>query len=277
MAESGITVDTKAFSKQVDRLAKTVGLTGKQVMHDQFRLWITDLMRRFPPTGQKSDNATGKGSIAASKQGRDRVAKDIGKIIVGVDLSELRSQMDIGGQQFFAFKRHSGAVYGVDRDLYDPSASMGKLRAHHDRYRRRDGRVTEARGGSEHGRNSLDIGRWKFVDKLHVRKSTQRRFIREKQESVGKLKAGWMPAAVAFNAIPPAFVRNQMTRLGSTSGTRTMKDNGDGYFEARNNVPYAGRFERIVKFTGHVRQLDLDRQLEKGITRKINLENQREA
>ena len=283
MAKTGITVDTKGFAKQVDRLAREIGLTAKIVMRDQMRLWLNDLMKRFPPTGAKGLTATGKGSISASKQGKDRVAKDVRKVIVGVDDADMK-EMRQGERIFLVHKTKgvefggTGAIYGVDRDLYDRSASMSRIRAHHERFRRKsDGRVTEARAGSEKGRNTLNIGRWKFVDKLHVKKSAQRRYIRERQKQVGKLKAGWLPAAQVFGARPPAFVRKQATRLGSSSGLGTMNDSGDGFFEAQNNVPYAGRFGRIMRFSAKVRQRDLDAQLRKKFTRKINLENQRAA
>ena len=255
-----ITVDEQGFRRQVNDLARQVGLTGRTVMLDQMRLWVSDLIRKTPPK-----------TLA---QGRKRVAKDINKVFVAVDphdMHELRR-----GDILFMVHRYKNGGYAVEKDQYRPSASKGTLRRHHSNLRRKDGRVTEARGGSEAGRNTLDIGRWKFIDKMHIPKRLLKSYIRDTQKHVGTLKAGWMPAALAFNAKVPNFVKKNARRAGRF--TDAMGKDGEGFLLAVNSVPYApAKIGKLPAVTAQTRNRDLDRQLKKEFARVIKTENAKKA
>jgi hypothetical protein len=61
---------------------------------------------------------------------------------------------------------------------------------------------------------------------------------------VGRLKAGWNAAAVAFKVRLPSYVWRHGTTMGSA--TDDLRKNMKGYVEATNSVPYIGRQSGIA-------------------------------
>jgi len=220
---------------------RDMGVSMRFMGLDGMRVILNTIMKGTPPK--------------TLSQGRKRVAKDIGKVIVAMD-ERFQAQWalaiehgvvssDVPAQ---VFKTKRGAVYGVDKNLYRPNASISEMDRHHQKYRRKDGRVTEARGGSESGRNTLNIGRWKFVNKMHVKKSAFRKYVRSVQKRVGKGKSGWAPALLYFGkqtggrAVVPKYVRRHGMQNGRFRDTIT-KD-GNGFASATNLVHYATAISR---------------------------------
>lgn len=85
-----------------------------------------------------------------------------------------------------------GEVYGVDTESFQPRASMADLTRHHQQNRLSRGRVTQR------GTRRLDVGRWKFLNKLVTKAATLNKFIKKKQNNVGRAKAGWGAAFMRF-------------------------------------------------------------------------------
>jgi len=219
--------------------ASGVGLTVQTVMRDEARLAGQNAVK-FTYPRKKSD-------------GTKRVEKDIRKIFTPMSPAEIQSEWDIpgvlGGSK--AFKTKSGAVYGVDADHYKPNASMDHLAKEHEKHRQpASGRVTTARGGSETGRNSLNIGRWKFVTKTHAKPGRIKQFVKRQQKKVGQQKAGWMPALEYFARMSksairaPAWVKGQEKRSGHYVDTTTR--GGNGSVELVNTVSYWPDKKRIA-------------------------------
>lgn len=248
-----IEVDVAGWDRQVKDLARRYGVMAKDVVWAVHGWWTKDLIKHTPPK--------------TYAQGRKRVAKDINKIFVPFKSSYEWWELDPskGGSidvQAIAFKSKTGAVYGVEKALFRPNASETELHAHHKRYRRRDGRVTEAGGRSEIGRNTKNIGRWKFVDSMHVPERVLKRYIRSMQKRVGTLKAGWMPAARKFGVSVAKWI--QRAERVSGRGVDAMDDNGNGFLESANQVPWASqKLKGVVRFTAQRRQRDFDKHLEK--------------
>ena len=224
--------------KRLRKLGEKVGLTVRDMSWEEMRLSVNNAISLTYPK-KKAD-------------GKNRVEKDINKIFVEMSGAEQQAEWDLPGVLggAVAFKTKTGAVYGVDRDLYRPGASLTEMsKLHNEQRQKSSGRVTTARGGSEVGRNSLDIGRWKFVTKMHVKRAKVRAFKRQQVAKVGKQKAGWMPAGAYFAARSngrlnaPAWVAKQEKKIGHY--VDTMAKSGNGRMEASNDVPYWSTEKRV--------------------------------
>ena len=194
-------------------LAGEFGVTFDWLAADQLRLLVADLMRFGPPKAQPKGALTDNSKID-KKIGFKRVEKDIHKVIVPIKTEEWSSMRELGWNLSgkYRFKTRKGAVYLVDADMVMPNASRETMRKHHERYRRKDGRTTEARGGSESGSNELRIGRWKHVTKLHVHENLVNKYVRERQKAVLRLASSWLPS---FNYLS-ARVNANKNKSGSS-------------------------------------------------------------
>jgi hypothetical protein len=73
---------------------------------------------------------------------------------------ELGGGMAAMQHAFWATK--DGRVFGVEKNLYQPDATIATMNKHHQKYRGKDGRVSQG------GREDLQIGRWVFLNKMFV-------------------------------------------------------------------------------------------------------------
>lgn len=275
-----ISVDTIQANKEFDSLRKQMGLTLRDVMYDQARLLGQHAIKVVAPGPEG-------GTAEQKRRGHAAVAGDIARIIVPIDgglgsVEELEDLKNAGllsdSARFFKTKRR--AVYGVDRDLVKISPSMKEMERHHDKYRsKRTGRVTRA------GTYTKDIGRWKFVDKMHVKASAAKRFIKHKQKKVGQLKAGFIPATEHFAMLAgvapkaiPVWVKKQAKRMGSQVNAVNNRT-GEGFLELINSVPYASSSisQNTINFLERVRQRDLEKHAIKRIRKVAKEHNERFA
>lgn len=219
--------------------AAAVGLSVQAVMHDEARLAGQNAVK-FTYPRKKSD-------------GTKRIEKDIRKIFTPMSPTEIRAEWDFPGSLdgAKAFKSKTGAVYGVDSDHYKPNASIDHLAKEHAKHRQpSSGRVTTARGGSEVGRNTKDIGRWKFVNKTHAKPARIKQYIKRQQKKSGQQKAGWLPGLEHFAmkshgvVRAPAWVKGQAKKMGRFVDTVTR--GGSGSVELINTVPYWPDKKRIA-------------------------------
>lgn len=259
-ATGGMTVNVKAFSTDLNRVAKRHNISSDDIVKGFHGAWGIDILRRSPPY-PKGFAGSGKppSQAAAKKQGKIRVEKDIRKVIVDIDSSQNRAAK-MSGHEFRRFRNKRGAVYGVDKQFFEPAASSGRIARFHQKQRSKStGRVTTA------GTLTRDIGRWKFVDKLHVRGTALRRYIRERQRHVGRLKAGWIPASDKYGVghLVPSWVRKAGLPRGRAI-SRSIKRDGTGFYISINSVPYGSRkLERIIRFTRGVRERELANNLDR--------------
>lgn len=236
-----IIYDHKDLDSKLARNLRDMGVSMRFLGLDSMRVMLNTIIKYTPPK--------------TLKQGKKRIEKDVGKVIVAMDerfAADWSLAVEMGtasaNATAHAFRTNTGAVYGVDRNLYRPRASVGEMHTHHQKYRRKDGRVTEARGGSESGRNTLDIGRWKFVDKMHVSRAAFRRYVKTVQARIGKGKSGWWPALSYFATKTggAAQVGGFVKRHGMGNGRfrDTITADGNGFAMAENLVPYATAISR---------------------------------
>lgn len=122
-------------------------------------------------------------------QGKNRVRSDIKKIILGLDDLEDRQipQYVLKGDTNIikAFVNKQGVVYGVDKALYRPDASLGDLSKFHQSQRDQRGRIGDA------GKFTRDIGRWKFITMMVAPSNRVAEYVALVQNRVGRGRGGW--------------------------------------------------------------------------------------
>ena len=289
MAAPVATLDSKKFIKELEKAAKEVGSTTAGVLRRVMQAWVKDLIASTQPAkkvivgaAKSAGGDLGKkilagitlesGKIANDRRiGMRRVEKDIKKVIFPFDgpIFDPTFQffdgehVDGAPASLHVFKTKRGAVYGVDKDLVMLSASNSQMAKYHDKARsKRTGRVTWGRNQSESGGKALDIGRWKFVDRLHVAERVQARYIKFRQKAVGSAKRGWMNAARRWNVKVPAWVTKAKSGEGlfdlqggsiDTLNEATMTGN----LSAWNNVDHVRDTHGMMNATLRTRYRDL--------------------
>jgi len=231
MSDTGdIVVDVAGFRQQVDRFAHKYGFNAGQVMRDQMRLWVKDLIKRTPPK-----------TLA---QGRKAVARDLQKIFVAIDQP--------GVVEFYRENfAEKNIPPSVPWNLEGDHARMAQM---HGQYRTNKGQVRFRAGRAK-------AGQMDFIRAMYVPGRAFRSYQRTAQSHVGKLKAGWVRAANRFGAKVPSFVSRQSVKMGDA--TDRMGDDGSGYLEAINRVPWCDKLRGILLFTAKVRERDVTTQLHK--------------
>jgi hypothetical protein len=199
----------RAWQSTLQRVAAATQQSTVALLQDVMLLWGNDLIRMTPPKNYS--------------QGRTRVAKDIGKVFADADELEDQSIKD-------SFDR--GASFDAGRLLIRPRITDGEIRATHE-----DNRVR--------GRGRV---RRSVYQRIVVNSRRLNGYIRKRQAHVGRLKAGWLAVCDALGGKAPAFVRRAAGLVGSESAYEdTLNRNmlSDGALTASNNVPYAGRLNRL--------------------------------
>lgn len=217
-------------------MGKATGLTTRFVAYDTMRSWLitgikyTAPRRQAKPNNSKAEQKLGLAAITTDLFGDKKDKRGI----IGTITPEMTSYMDWNDKlpDHVLIRLKSGAVYLVDRNLYDAGASQQTIRAHHLKYRRKDGRVTTA------GQGDRKIGRWKAVDKLFVSKNAAKTYLKSQQKKVGSLKAGFVPALYHYAALSrgsigrlPQWIANQSPE-GGYGGN--MSESGNGAIYATN-------------------------------------------
>lgn len=253
MIEFSATVDRASFDRTINGLKafdKARGLTVKFIAHDAMRAWVKDMMKYTAPwangtpgTGLKQRGA-GHAAVVFDLLGGRRAAgaKTIGAFGV-IDEAKIGRTFDdkLSGHPIVVLK--SGAVFGVDRALFRPDASQDEMHKHHVSLRGKNGRVSQA------GSRDRKVGRWKFINKMFVRKPVLESYIESVKARVGSLKAGWLPALYHYAALSngsvgriPQWISGQAIRAGSFGGN--MSDRGDGSIFSVNTAHHSRAIRR---------------------------------
>jgi len=224
--------------KGLHAMGKASGMTVQFVCHDAMRLWAIRCMKFTAPWAAgsspgngKKQRATGEAAIAFDLFGGRKSHRGIiGRITPDIQAyTEFSGSKDLPNHNLI--RLNSGAVFLVEKNLYDASGDQSKIRAHHLKYRGKNGRVTTA------GRRDRNIGRWKSVDKLYVPTDAAAKYSKDVQSRVGSLKAGWLPAIYHYsmmsrgsNGNPPQWVKRH-SGAGSFGGYIDASGNGSIFSE----------------------------------------------
>jgi len=224
-----------AFNGQLGKHLQEHGIGMQRIGRDIMRTLGMNLIKFTPPKNLK--------------QGRQRVDSDIKKVIKAMppqyweakDILNLPDDANV-----LMHKAKGGAVYLVDKVQHMQAASKGQMSKMHQSARLKSGRVTTARGGSDVGRNTINIGRWKTSPWMYTEEANRASYIRFRQKSVGKLKSGWAPGANYFARVTggprriPKFA--SQTRHGKHGRyVDAFTPSGGGYGILHNQAGYGVR------------------------------------
>jgi hypothetical protein len=186
------------------------------------------------------------------------VTKDIRKIILGIDADKFdEAQTVLGGDTNIvrAFVNRQGEVYGVDRTLYRPDATLETLAEFHQKNRLANGRTTDA------GTFTRDIGRWKFITKLIVPKDVLTEYIEVVKARVGRGKGGWAAGVIALGGEVPGWIEVH-ARTAGTFIDKTQDANPEMEFVNRSEWAEGGDQDRIIDNAIKARTRDIYRQIQ---------------
>jgi hypothetical protein len=241
--DSVFTVHTEDFKRHVKAFARRYGLNVGKILRWQFGIWGEDLIRRTDPLGTsertkrlisravKSDVMKLFRVFKPSYEWWEMDPRKSGATGIAVEIADLSGARhpEAGGRK---------VVYGVEKHLFRPDATIGTMRRHHLRFRNaQSGHVPKTDEWAT-------VGRWKFLDKMHVRPRTMDDYVRWALGHVGKVKAGWLPMCTKFKGRPPP---EWIARHGQRYGTVTdnLRDTGQGHLDAENKVSYASQMCRV--------------------------------
>jgi len=208
--QAELEIDLAEFAAQFSRFIQY----SKRSIEDEFRFQCKGLMETViditPP-------ATGKGTRGkARKMGQAKMAGDIsgssgsrGKRRAGVFTILSDEAMDFAAESGMSttsdnvrlWVRSDGTVYGTQKAHFRPDASMAEMRAHHKQFFK-NGQMSSA------GSYERNIGRWKWIDQMVVRRSTYNRYLRSQERKVGFYASGFRPGAAAVGASVPVYMRH---------------------------------------------------------------------
>lgn len=232
----------RRLQRDLERTHGAIGITTQWLTWDTARLAANDAIKYSAPwaagkpgTGS-AQLASGKSAIAydllGSKGGATRRAKRLGVFDFLPDNIK-RTFIQDG---VVVNVTSSGRIYAKDETLYRPNASLAEMKAHHLRYRGKNGRTTTA------GAKTRNIGRWKSTAKMMVPREKMDQYLRYVQSKVGELKASWLPAARYFaqkvggKVGASAWIVKQGKQLGTYIDS--VNATGNGYASLTNLAPH---------------------------------------
>lgn len=273
-----ISFNTREVERFLTLLRKRFPLTVRDVIAEQARLACLQLVKLTAPWAGHGNVGSPAKQIAT---GEGAAENDIRRIMGGVTQAEAATAtlLRIGNRDYEVYRMvtKSGAVVGVDRELWRPYATAAELRAHHLRYRNRQGRVPKLDIGYNPTMRSSFIGgsgRWKFADRLLVPMHTLIAYIEDVKRRVGSLKAGWLPAldkwariSQGSNTVHPR-IRAQAEHAGETTGD--IGTDGNGSIGIWNTAHHnAAIREQTLTTVTRTRTADLDRWAAKRIEQLV--------
>ncbi|SVD98913.1 uncharacterized protein METZ01_LOCUS451767, partial [marine metagenome] len=187
------------------------------------KLVVRDAMSLTPPNSSSSAFVKkGKPAWAVHKKmGEGAIVNDVlGDVHGGVfrvrkksvfkkaEKWQERLGKDMAGMMHSFWTTKDGRVFGVEKNLYQPDASISTMKKHHNKYRGTNGRVSSA------GRKDLVIGRHVFMDKMFVSPGRFKAYMKYLKKRIGKGKGGWNAAATALKVGRPKWIKQH----GSSGG-----------------------------------------------------------
>jgi len=223
MAEVGsITIDKRSFNRAMKRLGEKYNVTAEQVIFDQHRQHSQDWIKATPPFKKA--------------EGIKAVDKDIDKLFIELDKQQV---LDFYAENFGKKPKSTGKkVKKATRDLeaegiiFNWNGDKNRMRGYHEKFR------TGKQRGVRFRSRKIPVGNFEFGTGMYAKDTKIRAYKRERFKSVGKLKAGWVPAALKFGATIPAWVKRHTQQRGAWAD-RYNKKKATGFLASINSVPWA--------------------------------------
>jgi hypothetical protein len=213
-------MDTSELNRTLADLAIAAGKDADTIVRVESRLFAEQAMRRTPPKTQG--------------QGRKAVERDIKKIIAGAPESLIRHAMNENGGSGDNIKLFTGDTEEPSIEWHRAQLTDDRLEEYHNSQRDRRGRI-QSRARTTGG------GRWIENKRVVVPERVRARYIKRKQQNVGRLKAGWIPAVRQFQGKVPKWVSrrheagargtSQLRGAGTNAVTAIMTNSARGASE----------------------------------------------
>jgi hypothetical protein len=225
-----VELEIKPFLKAINEFRTASRKKTGWVLKSVAKLVVRDAMSLTPPNSAKSVRAK-EGKVAWAvhkKMGENAIIKDLlgkktdaghhGGVFrvrkAATFNRAMKVEKELGrdmagmGHAFWATK--DGRVFGVEKNLYQPKASVSMMKKHHNKYRNKRGRVSRA------GREDIQIGRHVFIDKMFVQSGSFNAYMKYLKGRIGKGKAGWNAAS---NALKVPYVPKWIKNHGPSGGS----------------------------------------------------------
>ena len=214
---ASVTLEKTGMEEFFEFYAKARQKTMPEVLRINARLLAVELAHRTQPYG-KDDSV--------KKVGESAIARDLlggkGRYGIFAPITEFIGQNaeenSTGTIRLFANKK--GEVYGTDKAHFLTSATPASMRGIH-KGAFNNGRVSSA------GSSDRKIGRWVFINKYFVPKTSLSKFVAAQQAKVGLAKSGWAACAKQLKGA----VKGSPTRGIPRWVTRHLGDFGFGYIQ----------------------------------------------
>jgi hypothetical protein len=232
--------DPRAVLVQLRALGASTGLAIRDLMHDQMQLWLKEAIKRTSPPDQFGGLAQGKRAVLSDTLNAFASIPPSVKIY------------GPGRGNYVVYRARGGAKWASREADYLLDASDATLRARHRSVRNSRGRIMRKRDGR--------LGGLALHYQAHVRRDRLRAFIRKKQDAVGTLKAGWLPALDHYAGLAKVSPRvsavlRRKLQIGDAGGR--IDRTGNGEIWADNDVRYArGALDRstFMRLEGQQRE-----------------------
>jgi len=258
-----IDVNMKRFRGDVDRFRRQSRQTFRDVMHSQMGLLCTHLMKLYPPA---STGALKAGGGSPRSIGKRNVATGVSEVAAPVIMGAARKARPFEGHMLYQ-DPSTEALWLVPNEDWSPESSIADVRSRHRAAKRnRKGRPPKSRNSKHKG--------FTVVNKLHVKRSVYRKYIRQAQGSVGKLKSGWVSGMVRFGRTPPAgWITDHASRMGASRVVADTPARID--LRAVNKAAWADKYPSVVNFAIRTRSTDLQKHAMKRLRKDVREENRR--
>jgi len=243
-------LDKRLIDKAIDKFGDKYSVTAREVLFDQHRLFTKGMMAGTPPK-----------TMAI---GRVSVKKDLEKIFVPINRQDV---LDWYAENFGKKPKGVGKkVRKHTRSLesqgvfFNWNGNKARMKGFHDRFR--TGPQKGVRFKSRKVTVSKDL---EFGTGMYVPASKLKSYTRDTQKSVGKLKAGWVPAALKYGVKVSGWIMRHTERRGGWEDRSTKMG---GELSSINRVPWAKKkIGRLKDFESKKRQLDMKKHMERAVER----------
>jgi hypothetical protein len=182
---ASVTLEKTGLEKMFEFYGTVKQKTLPEVLRIHARLVCVELSRRTQPFGDKS----GEEKVGASAIARDLLG---GKKRYGIfaPITDFMAQNaeENGSGTIRLFAKKNGEVYGTDQAHFLTNATPATMRGIH-KGAFKNGQVSSA------GTSDRKIGRWIFINKYFVPKSSLSEYVAAQQAKVGIAKSGWAACA----------------------------------------------------------------------------------
>ena len=201
-----VEIDDVRMRDALNRLV-SLGLDTGRVLRVEGRKLLKEIIKRTPP----DDRAQGENAIKEDIFGGRKVSLGRGNKVTTIGIFYIigenpRATRKKGGDIMLFASKDGSEIFGTEANHYKPNATIQEMDEVHQAARSRaTGRVSIA------GSMTRTVGRWRFVDRMTVKRSTANRYFRHVKQRVGKMKGGWGMAAQAVGITLPSWVSRHAT------------------------------------------------------------------